>query len=167
MFKGGFMRFNGKYVGITAAVALLIVSALAMPGLAQMRPRHSGDGQGPNLFLLMRAAQLTDAQKTQAHTIFQNSRQNTQQILSQLMPLRQQLNSSLYTTGTADPNLLAQITALQNQLQQERLNVFQQVWSQVLSQTQQSQVAAAFAQLQANRAQRENIWKSLKQQQNP
>lgn len=161
------MRFNRKYVGITAAVALLVVSALAMPGLAQMRPGHGGNRQSPNLFFLMRAAQLTDAQKTQARTLFQSSRQNTRLIISQLMPLRQQLNSSLYTTGTADPNLLAQINALQSQLQQARLNVFQQVWSQVLSQTQQSQVATAFAQFQANRAQRESIWRSLKQQQNP
>jgi Heavy-metal resistance len=161
------MRFNRNHVGITAAVALLVVGALAMPGLARMRPRHGGDRQGPNLFFLMRAAQLSDAQKTQVRTIFQNSRQNTRQILSQLTPLREQLNSSLYTTGTADPNLLAQINAFQNQLQQARLNVFQQVWSEVLSQTQQGQVATAFAQFQANRAQREGIWKSLKQQENP
>jgi CHAD domain-containing protein len=79
------------------------------------------------------------------------------------MPLRQQLNNSLFTAGAADPNLLTQINALQNQLQQERFNVFQQVWSQVSSQTQQSQVAAAFAQFQANRAQRRSAWKSLKQ----
>jgi Spy/CpxP family protein refolding chaperone len=161
------MRCNPKYAGITVAVALLVVSALATPGFAQMRPRHGGHGQGPNLFFLMRAAQLTDAQKTQVRTIFQNSRQNTQQIRSQLMPLRQQLNTSLYTTGTVDPSLLAQINALQSQLQQARLNVFQEVWSQVLNQSQQSQVASAFSQLQANRAQRESMWKSFKQQQNP
>ena len=161
------MRCNRKYVGITVAVALLVVGALTLPGMAQMRPHHGGHGQGPNLFFLLRAAQLSDTQKTQMRTIFQNSRQNNRQILSQLMPLRQQLNTSLYTTGTVDTSLLAQINALQSQLQQARLNVFQQVWSQVLSQTQQSQVAAAFAQFQANRAQREGIWKSLKQQQNP
>lgn len=161
------MRCNPKYAGITVAVALLVVSALATPGFAQMRPRQGGNRQGPSLFFLMRATQLTDAQKAQVRTIFQNSRQNTQQIRSQLMPLRQQLNTSLYTTGTVDPSLLAQINGLQNQLQQERLNLFHQVWSQVLNQSQQSQVASAFSQLQANRAQRESMWKSFKQQQNP
>ncbi len=161
------MRLNRKYIGVTAAVALLVVSALAMPGLAQMRSRHGGNRQGPNLFFLMRAAQLTDTQKSQARTIFQNSRQNSQPIISQLMPLRQQFNSSLFTTGAADANLLAQINALQNQLQQARLDAFQQVWSQVLNQSQQGQVSAAFGQFQANRAQRQSGWKSFKQQQNP
>ena len=161
------MRCNPKPAGITVVVALLVVSALATPGFAQMQPRQGGNRQGPSLFFLMRAAQLTDAQKTQVRTILQNSRQNTQQILSQLMPLRRQLSTSLYTTGTVDPSLLAQINESQSQLQQARLNVFQQVWSQVLSQTQQSRVAAAFSEFQANRAQRESIWKSLKQQENP
>jgi ABC-type phosphate/phosphonate transport system substrate-binding protein len=161
------MRFNRKCVGISAFVALLVVAALALPGLAQMQPRRSGNRQGPNLFFLMRAAQLSDEQKTQARAISQNSRQNTRQIISQLMPLRQQLNSALFTTGAADPSILTQINALQNQLQQERLNVFQQVWSQVLNPTQQSQVASAFAQFEANRAQRQSAWKALKQQPTP
>ena len=53
------MRLNRKYVSITAAIALLIVGALAIPAMSQMRPRHGGGhGQGPNLFFLMRAAQL-------------------------------------------------------------------------------------------------------------
>jgi hypothetical protein len=160
------MRLNRKYVSITAAIALLIVGALAIPAMSQMRPRHGGGrGQGPNLFFLMRAAQLSDAQKAQMKTIFQTNRQNTQPIVSQLMPLRQQLNSSLFTTGSADPSIVNQIAALQSQLQQARLNTFQQVWSQVLNSTQQSQVAAAYAKFAANRAQRQNDWKSSHQQQ--
>lgn len=39
----------------------------------------------------------------------QNSQQNNRQIISQLLPLRQQFNSSLFTTRAADSNLLAQI----------------------------------------------------------
>jgi hypothetical protein len=161
------MRLNRKYISITAAVALLIVGALALPAMSQMRPRHGGHGQGPNLFFLMRAAQLSDTQKADVKTFAQNNRQANQPIFSQLMTLRQQLNSSLFTTGTADPTLVGQIASLQGQLEQARLNTFQQVWSKVLTDPQRSQVATAFAQFQANRAQQQNNWKSLKQQQNP
>ena len=162
------MRLNRKYVSITAAIALLIVGALAIPAMSQMRARHGGGrGQGPNLFFLMRAAQLSDAQKGQMKAIFQSNRQTNQPIVSQLMSLRQQLNSSLFTTGSADPSTVNQIAALRTQLEQARLATFQQVWSQVLNSTQQSQVATAFAQFQAKRAQHLNEWKSSHQQQNP
>ena len=122
------------------------------------------DAGGPNLFFLMRAAHLTPDQKTQVHTLMQNSRQNSQQIVSQLMPLRQQLNSALYSTGTANPSLISQVNGLESQLQQERYSVFQQVWS-LLNSTQQNQVTTLYSQMAANRAQRLNAWKSLHQQQ--
>jgi hypothetical protein len=160
------MKIQRKYLFIAASIALLLVIGVTLPGVAQMR-RHGGHREGANMFFLMRAAQLSDAQKTQVRTIFQNNRATMQQIMTQLVPLRRQLATSLYTTGTADPNLLAQINTLQGQLQQARISVFEQVWSQVLNAGQQKQVATAFSQMQANRAQNESFWKSLKQQPTP
>src|SRR5580765_196500 len=135
-----------------------------LPRFSPMRPGAGGRAGGPNLFFLMRAANLTPDQKTQVHTLMQNSRQNSQQIVSQLMPLRQQLDSALYSTGTANPSLISQVNGLESQLQQERYSVFQQVWS-LLNSTQQNQVATLYSQMAANRAQRLNAWKSLHQQQ--
>jgi hypothetical protein len=95
----------------------------------------------------------------------QTNWQNNKELFTQLRGLRQQLNSSLFSTGTADPSLVTQISALQSQLAQDRLSVFQQVWA-LLDATQKSQVASVYAQLQTERAQRQNTWKSLRQPQN-
>ncbi len=160
------MVFKTKYFRILA-VTLGIVVGLglwSLPSWAQMRHGRGGMAGGPNLFFLMRAAQLTPDQKTQVHTLLQNSRQNTKQIVSQLIPLRQQLNNALYSTGTADANLISQINGLENQLQQERYSVFQQVWS-LLNSTQQNHVTTMYSQMAANRAQHLEAWKSLQQQQ--
>lgn len=159
------MVFDAKHFKLTAVLVLLAVGLWILPGYAQMHHGRRGSAGGPNLFFLMRAAQLTPDQKTQVQTLMQNSRQNSHQLFSQLMPLRQQLNSALYSTGTADPNLVSQINGLESQLQQERFGVFQQVWS-LLNSTQKNQVATMYAQLQANRAQRQSTWKSLQSQQN-
>jgi hypothetical protein len=95
----------------------------------------------------------------------QTNWQNNKELFTQLRGLRDQLNSSLFSTGTADPSLVNQISALQGQLAQNRLAVFQQVWA-LLDSSQQSRVTSFYTQLQAERAQRENTWKSLRQPQN-
>ena len=160
------MVFKTKHYGILAALIILLgVGLWALPSFAQMRHGRGGGFGGPNLFFLMRAAQLTPDQKTQVHTLLQNSRQNSKQIFSQLMPLRQQLNQSLYSTGTADTGLISQINGLESQLQQERYSVFQQVWS-LLDSTQKNRVTTLYSQLAANRAQRMETLKSLQQPQN-
>lgn len=153
-----------KHFGISATLVIILVGLWALPSFAQMRHRHAGGAGGPSLFFLMHAAKLTPDQKTQVHTLLQNSRKNSKQIFSQLLPLRQQLNSALYSTGTANPNLIAQVNGLESQLQQERYSVFQQVWS-LLNSTQQNQVTTLYSQMAANRAQRLAAWKSLHQQQ--
>ena len=78
------MVFKTKHFGIIAAAIMLGVGLWVLPGFAQMRHGGGGRAGGPNLFFLMRAAQLTPDQKTQVHTLIQNSRQNSQQIVSQL-----------------------------------------------------------------------------------
>jgi hypothetical protein len=157
------MMLDKNRTRIVAAVVMSV--ALCLPAYAQMRHTAREGAGGPNLFLLMRAAQLRDDQKSQIHTIMQNNWQNNKDLFTQLRGLRQQLNTSLFSTGTADPQLLNQISALQSQLAQNRLSVFQQVWAQ-LDSTQQSRVASVYAQLQAQNAQRQSVWKSL-QTQNP
>jgi Heavy-metal resistance len=151
---------------ITMVLILVIAAGLwSLPGDAQMRHHGRTGGEGPNLFLLMRAAQLGADQKTQVHTIMQTNFQNNKDLFTQLRTLRQQLNNSLFSTGTADPGLISQINDLQSKLDQSRLSVFQQVWA-LLDTTQQSRVASVYAQLQAQKAQRESTWKSRQLPQN-
>ena len=156
------MVLNKRYIAIAAGL-VIAVGLLSLPVHAQM-PHHGRRG-GNGLFLLMRAAQLRPDQKTQVHTIMQSNWQNGKGLFTQLRTLREKLNSSLFSTGTADPSLVNQISALEGQLAQNRLAVFQQVWA-LLDSSQQSRVTSFYTQLQAERAQRQNTWKSLQQPQN-
>lgn len=153
------MELNKRNIGLVVAI-LLGIGLVAAPVRAQQM-QHHGRGGG-ELALLMRGAQLTADQKTQVHSIMQANRSTFRDIFSQLSPLRQKLNDQLFSTGTADPALLSQINALRDQLEQARLNVFQQVW-QLLNSAQQSQVALVYSQLQASNAQRRSVWQSLQQ----
>ena len=59
------MVFKTKHFGIIAAAIMLGVGLWVLPGFAQMRHGGGGRAGGPNLFFLMRAAQLTiDADTT-------------------------------------------------------------------------------------------------------
>jgi hypothetical protein len=158
------MVLHKKYIAIAAGL-VIAVGLWSLPIHAQMPHHGRRGGDGASLFLLMRAAQLRPDQKTQVHTIMQTNWQNNKELFTQLRGLRDQLNSSLFSTGTADPSLVNQISALQGQLAQNRLAVFQQVWA-LLDSSQQSRVTSFYTQLQAERAQRENTWKSLRQPQN-
>jgi len=158
------MVLNKKHIAIAAGL-VIAVGLWSLPIYAQMPHHGRRGGDGASLFLLIRAAQLRPDQKTQVHTIMQTNWQNNKELFTQLRGLRDQLNSSLFSTGTADPSLVNQISALQGQLAQNRLAVFQQVWA-LLDSSQQSRVTSFYTQLQAERAQRENTWKSLRQPQN-
>jgi Spy/CpxP family protein refolding chaperone len=155
------MVLNRKNITVVGAI-LLGVGLVALPVLAQQM-RHHGRG---SLSLLMRAAQLTPDQKTQARSIMEANRSTFRDIFSQLGPLRQKLNNQLFSTGTADPALLSQINSLQAELAQARVNAFQQVW-QLLNSAQQSQVASVYSQLQAANVQRRSVWQSLHQTPTP
>jgi hypothetical protein len=156
------MVLNRKNITVVGAI-LLGVGLVALPVLAQQMRHH---GRGTSLSLLMRAAQLTPDQKTQARSIMEANRSTFRDIFSQLGPLRQKLNNQLFSTGTADPALLSQINSLQAELAQARVNAFQQVW-QLLNSAQQSQVASVYSQLQAANVQRRSVWQSLHQTPTP
>ena len=156
--KEAFMMLNKRNIGLVIGI-VFVLGSVAVSVHAQEMRHH---GRGGSLFVLMRAAQLTPDQKTQVHSIMQANRSTFRDIFSQLGPLRQKLNSQLFSTGTADPTLLNQINSLRGQLEQARLNVFQQVW-QLLNSTQQSQVASVYSQVQASNAQRRSMWQSLQQ----
>ncbi len=158
------MVSSKKYIAMAGAL-VIAVGVWSLSVHAQMPHHGRRGGDGASLFLLMRAAQLRPDQKTQVHTIMQTNWQNNKDLFTQLRTLREKVNSSLFSTGTADPSLVNQISALQGQLAQDRLTVFQQVWA-LLDSTQQSRVSSVYAQLQAERAQRQNTWKSLQQPQN-
>jgi hypothetical protein len=158
------MVSSKKYIAMAGAL-VIAVGVWSLSVHAQMPHHGRRGGDGASLFLLMRAAQLRPDQKTQVHTIMQTNWQNNKDLFTQLRTLREKVNSSLFSTGTADPSLVNQISALQGQLAQDRLTVFQQVWA-LLDSTQQSRVSSVYAQLQAERAQRQNTWKSLRQPQN-
>jgi hypothetical protein len=158
------MVLNKKYIAMAGALVIAVgLWSLSVHAQMPHHGRRGGDGGG--LFLLMRAAQLRPDQKTQVHTIMQTNWQNNKDLFTQLRTLREKVNGSLFSTGTADPSLVNQISALEGQLAQNRLTVFQQVWA-LLDSTQQSRVSSFYTQLQAERAQRQNTWKSLQQPQN-
>ena len=158
------MVLNKKYIAMAGAL-VIAMGVWSLSVHAQMPHHGRRGGDGASLFLLMRAAQLRPDQKTQVHTIMQTNWQNNKDLFTQLRTLREKVNSSLFSTGTADPSLVNQLNALQGQLAQNRLTVFQQVWA-LLDSTQQSRVSSFYTQLQAERAQRQNTWKSLQQPQN-
>ena len=158
------MVSSKKYIAMAGAL-VIAVGLWSLSVHAQMPHHGRRGGDGASLFLLMRAAQLRPDQKTQVHTIMQTNWQNNKDLFTQLRTLREKVNGSLFSTGTADPSLVNQISALEGQLAQNRLTVFQQVWA-LLDSTQQSRVSSFYTQLQAERAQRQNTWKSLRQPQN-
>lgn len=156
--KEAFMMFTKRNISLVTAIVLGVGLVAFTVQAQEMRHR----GRGGSLSLLMRAAQLTPDQKAQVRSIMEANRTTFRDIFSQLSPLRQKLNSQLFSTGMVDPTLLNQINSLQGQLEQARLNVFQQVW-QLLNSAQQSQVASVYSQLQASNAQRRSLWQSLHQ----
>ena len=158
------MLSSKKYLAMAGAL-VIAVGLWSLSVHAQMPHHGRRGGDGASLFLLMRAAQLRPDQKTQVHTIMQTNWQNNKDLFTQLRTLREKVNGSLFSTGTADPSLVNQSSALEGQLAQNRLTVFQQVWA-LLDSTQQSRVSSFYTQLQAERAQRQNTWKSLQQPQN-
>jgi len=115
------MQILSKKVAAFTAVAALSVASFAFAAPAQGR-RHFGRGGE-----LMQV--LTDAQKAQAKTVFQEARQSAQPIRQQLMETRKSLRAAIQS---GDTNQIQQLSATEGsqmgQLMAIRSTAFSKVY---------------------------------------
>jgi Spy/CpxP family protein refolding chaperone len=139
-------------------IATAILGSCMIAGAA-----HAQDGMGPPpgmmggpppvpppLLMALRAANLTDAQKTQVHNILNSSRTSTASQMDQMHSIREQIADKLLSPGTVSASdltaLLAQQSALQQQLDTQMVSTTIQIRG-VLTADQLSKVAAAHEKL--------------------
>jgi Spy/CpxP family protein refolding chaperone len=144
---------NTLLIGLAAA-SLYAFSAYAQP---PMMGRHHGGGCGPGklVHVLLRSADLTADQETQAHSILDSSHATAEEIFTQMHQAHADLaNLLLGPQDVAADALAAQLTKI-NQLQ---LQLAQQETSTVvalraiLTPDQLAKAAAAESQWQADKA---------------
>jgi Spy/CpxP family protein refolding chaperone len=87
--------------------------------------RHGMDSIGIPLRLVLKSANLTDAQKQQVHQIFETRRTARESEIQQLKNARQQIADKYASTGPVSASdlsgPLSQITQLRDQMAQEQL----------------------------------------------
>src|SRR5580700_5267770 len=91
------MQFTRKFAAWTAVAALGAVGVLAAE-TSQARQQWHGHGRFGHF---MSELNLTDAQKTQAKSIFQGARQSAQPVRQQLMETRKSLRAAIKSNDTA------------------------------------------------------------------
>jgi Spy/CpxP family protein refolding chaperone len=109
------MQFTRKFAAWTAVAALGAAGVLAAE-TSQARQWH---GQG-RFDHFMSELNLTDAQKTQAKSIFQGARQSAEPVRQQLMETRKSLRAAIKANDTAqiqqlsatEGNEIGQLTAI-------------------------------------------------------
>ncbi len=108
-------------------VVLALVAAVLWTAPAFARGGHGGWGG----MSVLHGLDLTDAQKTQVHQIFQNHRPQFRTLGSQMRTAQQELTDKLYGPDPVTPADLAplsqQISQLRDQLSQERLKVAMEI----------------------------------------
>jgi Spy/CpxP family protein refolding chaperone len=126
-------KFSRAIVPVT--MALVLVAAVAhvassnsggFGGHMGHRGMRGGMGMlGVPLPLLLKSANLTDAQKEQIHTIFENRRSARKAEYQQLKAAKEQIAAKYTSTGTVAASDLAapvgQITALKAQMANEQI----------------------------------------------
>ena len=144
--------------GFSMLIATAILGSCMIGGAARAQ-----DGMGPPpgmmggpppvpppLMMALRAANLTDAQKTQVHDILNSSRTSTASQMDQMHSIREQIADKLLSPGTVSASdltaLLAQQSALQQQLDTQMVSTTIQI-RRVLTADQLSKVAAAHEKL--------------------
>jgi Spy/CpxP family protein refolding chaperone len=91
------MQFTRKFAAWTAVAALGAAGVLAAE-TSQARQQWHGHGRFGQF---MSELSLTDAQKTQAKSIFQDARQSAQLVRQQLMETRKSLRAAIKANDTA------------------------------------------------------------------
>ncbi len=154
------MRLRWQWA--TGLGALLALTLSTTPAAAQGRG-YMGMGGGPStlgLRLLIRSADLTDAQKAQVQQILASHRPRFQTLRSQLQATSQQLADRLYAPGPVTADDLAplrqQIAQLRDLLGQEALQTALEVRA-ILTAEQLAKVAQARQRLQELRSEMRSL----------
>jgi len=144
------MQFRNKFAAWTA-IATLGVAGLFAAETAQGEHHWRGGHPGRSGAFMATQLNLTDAQKAQAKSIFQDARQSAQPIRQQLMQTRQALRDAIKTNNTAQ---IQQLSATQGsqmgQLTAIRSQAFAKVY-QTLTPEQQQKAAELEKNFQARR----------------
>jgi periplasmic protein CpxP/Spy len=153
-------------LAILAGIGILAVAiaggiARSQPTTSQNPPKHHHHMHGRMGLLgvplprLLRAANLTDAQKTQVRQIFKSNFATAKPQFEQMRAAQQQLAAKLWSSGTVTASdlsaPLAQITSARDQLAQTELNTIVSIRN-LLSTSQLQGVAQAQKEFEARRA---------------
>jgi len=173
-FKETFMVSKFSRGIIPVFMAILLVAAVAHVassnsggmggdmGHRGFHGMHGGmDALGMPLPLLLRAANLTDAQKTQIHAIFQARRASRKAEYQQLKAAKEAIAAKFTATGAVAASDLSspvsQITQLQSQMTNEQIQDAIAIRN-VLTPAQLAQISATKAKLDQIHAEMKALW---------
>jgi Spy/CpxP family protein refolding chaperone len=159
---------------VPAVLAIVLVAAVAHvassnPGGMGGHMGHRGfhgmhggmDVLGMPLPLLLRTANLTDAQKQQIHTIFENRRAARKAEIQQLKAAKQAIAAKFLSTGTVAASDLSSsvstITQIHDQMTNERIQDAI-VIRNVLTPAQLAQISATKAKLDQIHSEMKALW---------
>ena len=160
---------------VPVVMAVLLVAAVAHVALSNSGGMggpmgHGGHGMhggmdvlGVPLPLLLKTANLTDAQKQQIHTIFENRRASRQAEHQQLQAARDAIAAKFTSTGPVAASDLASSTSTITQLQSQMMNEKIQdaiAIRNVLTPAQLAQISATKAKLDQIHAEMKALWQS-------
>lgn len=157
---------------VPVVMAILLVAAVAHvassdPGAGGPMGHHGFRGHGGMdllgvpLPLLLKTANLTDAQKQQIHTIFKNRRASRKAEFQQLKAAREAIAAKFTSTGPVAASDLSSsvstITGLHAQMINERIQDAIAIRN-VLTPAQLAQISATKAKLDSIRAEMKALW---------
>lgn len=137
----------------TTALALASAGMLVL-GAAHAQPAMQGWGHDHEMFEILHGLSLTDAQKSQIHTIMENARSQGKATHEQMHALHEQIVTGLLNGNTQDQlaGLVQQEEQLRNQMDAAHLSLAIQVRG-VLTAEQLAKAANTHQQLEALHAQ--------------
>ena len=160
---------------VPAVLAIILVAAVAhvaSSNSGEMGGGHMGhrgfhgmhggmDALGVPLPLLLRTANLTDAQKQQIHTIIENRRASRQAEIAQLKTAKEAIAAKFTSTGTVAATDLSvpvtTITQIHDQMMNEQIQDAIAIRN-VLTPAQLTQISATKAKLDSIHAEMKALW---------